>query len=74
MVFGDEDTIQVIPTGDHRDMMLTQDGQLGYELLPGDRIGVSLSKEKSVNIILLPDRDYYDLLLEKFQWGQNVIE
>ena len=74
MVFGDGDTIQIIPRGDHRDMMLTQDGQLGYELLPGDQIDVSLSREKSVTIILLPNRDYYGLLLEKFQGGQNVTE
>ena len=74
MVFGEDDLIRIIPRGDHRDMMLTQDGQLGYELLPGDQINASLAKEKSVSIILLPDRDYYDLLLEKFQWGQNVTE
>ena len=74
MVFGDEDTIQVVPRGDHRDMMLTQDGQLGYELLPGDCISVSLSREKWVSMILLQDKDYYDLLLEKFQWGQNLAE
>ena len=74
MVFGDEDTIQVVPRGDHRDMMLTQDGQLGYELLPGDCISVSLSREKWVNMVLLQDKDYYDLLLEKFQWGQNLAE
>jgi len=74
MVFGDEDTIQVVPRGDHRDMMLTQDGQLGYELLPGDCISVSLSREKWVSMVLLQDKDYYDLLLEKFQWGQNLAE
>jgi len=35
--------VTITPKGDHREIFLTQDGQLGYELLPGDRVEVSIS-------------------------------
>jgi NAD+ kinase len=52
--------------------MLTQDGQLGYEILPGDRIELSLSRDKVVNVVTLPQRTYFDLLQEKLKWGQGI--
>lgn len=53
--------------------MLTQDGQLGYELLPDDRLEVMLDSDIFVSTIELKNRSYYDLLREKLRWGFNGI-
>ncbi|ADE56980.1 MULTISPECIES: NAD(+)/NADH kinase [Aminobacterium] len=72
VIVGENDVISLIPRGTHRDLMLTQDGQLGYEILPGDRIELSLSRDKVVNVVTLPQRTYFDLLQEKLKWGQGI--
>jgi len=71
MILSDKDIITIVPEGQNREIMLTQDGQLGYELLPGDRIDMQLDKEKTISIITLRGRDYYALLQEKFKWGHS---
>ena len=70
---GEDDTITLIPRGNHRDLLLTQDGQLGYEILPGDRIDISLSRTHKIDVLTLPSRNYYDLLQEKLRWGQGIV-
>ncbi len=74
MILGEEDVVTLSPQGQHREIMLTQDGQLGYELLPGDHIHVSLSRDKFVEVITLPENEYYSLLKEKFRWGHSKRE
>jgi NAD+ kinase len=64
-----EDTITLIPRSGVRDMTLTQDGQLAYEVLPGDRIDISLSKDRAIRTISLPGRTFLDLVQEKLGWG-----
>ncbi|MDT8283902.1 MAG: NAD(+)/NADH kinase [Thermovirgaceae bacterium] len=73
MVLSESDTITITPEGQHREIMLTQDGQLGYELLPGDCISISIDPEKKVGIITLPENEYFTLLQEKFQWGHRTM-
>ena len=73
VVVGEDDTITLIPRGNHRDLLLTQDGQLGYEILPGDRIDISLSRTHKIDVLTLPSRNYYDLLQEKLRWGQGIV-
>ncbi|NLM70608.1 MAG: NAD(+)/NADH kinase [Synergistaceae bacterium] len=73
VVAGEDDTITLIPRGNHRDLLLTQDGQLGYEILPGDRIDISLSRSHKIDVIILPSRNYFDLLQEKLRWGQGIV-
>lgn len=73
VIFSDNDRLSLIPEGDHRDLVLTQDGQLSYEILPSDRIDIRLSSEKKVKLIMLPSRSYYELLQEKLQWGQGIV-
>ncbi len=74
IILGNDDEVAIVPEGDNRDLMLTQDGQLGYELLPGDRITVCLAPDKRISTISLPERDYYDLLQQKLNWGQSQTE
>jgi NAD+ kinase len=73
VVAGEDDTVTLVPRGNHRDLLLTQDGQLGYEILPGDRIEISLSRTQKIDVILLPSRNYFDLLQEKLRWGQGIV-
>lgn len=73
VILSDTDNICVIPKGDARNLMLTQDGQLGYELLPGDELHVMLDNQIFVRTIQLTGRSYYDLLREKLRWGFNGI-
>ncbi|MBL3538930.1 NAD(+)/NADH kinase [Aminivibrio sp.] len=70
---GENDVITITPKGNHRDLLLTQDGQLGYEILPGDSILISLNGDKAVSVITLPTRNYFDLLQEKLQWGRGIV-
>jgi NAD+ kinase len=64
-----DDTITLIPKGSIRDITLTQDGQLAYEVLPDDRIEISLSKDKAIRTVSMPGRNFFDLVQEKLGWG-----
>ncbi|MDR2522541.1 MAG: NAD(+)/NADH kinase [Synergistaceae bacterium] len=68
-----EDTITLIPRGGARDVTMTQDGQLAYEVLPGDFLHISLSKDRRVRTISMPGRTFLDLVQEKLGWGQSRI-
>jgi len=72
LVLGDTDTLTLVPLGDHHEILLTQDGQLGYEMLPGDRLEISLLQNGGITAIVLPGRDYYTLLQEKLRWGRDL--
>ncbi|HQQ10565.1 MAG TPA: NAD(+)/NADH kinase, partial [Synergistales bacterium] len=72
IVLSESDTVTITPEGQHREIMLTQDGQLGYELLPGDNISISLDKDRNIGIITLPENEFFSLLQEKFQWGHRT--
>lgn len=73
VILSGEDRAVVIPKGDARSLMLTQDGQLGYELLPGDELHAMLDPDIRVQMIQLNGRSYYDLLRKKLRWGFNGI-
>lgn len=74
VVLSDSDVVNVYPLGDDiRNIMLTLDGQLGYDLMPEDRIEVRLDPDVYIHTIQLPGRNYYDLLREKLRWGYNGI-
>ena len=73
VVLSSTDLAVIAPKGNMRNLMLTQDGQLGYELLPDDRLEVMLGSDIFVSTIELKNRSYYDLLREKLRWGFNGI-
>ena len=66
------DRISLIPRGSSRDVTLTQDGQLGYEVFPGDRIDLELAQDKFVRTVVLQGRSFLDLVQEKLGWGQSM--
>ena len=73
VILSEDDSAVVIPRGDARSLILTQDGQLGYELLPGDELHAKLDDDVRVQTIQLNGRSYYDLLRQKLRWGFNGI-
>lgn len=73
VILGGKDKACVTPKGDNRNLILTQDGQLCYELLPDDRLEATLDPDIYISTIQLKDRSYYNLLREKLRWGFNGI-
>ncbi|MCF7935702.1 MAG: NAD(+)/NADH kinase [Synergistales bacterium] len=73
LVLGEHDSVTLVPLGEHRELILTQDGQLGYEILPGDRFEVFISPGKTVQTISPHYGEYYELLREKFLWGKSQV-
>ena len=69
LMASENDTINLIPRGASRDLMLTQDGQLAYEIFPGDKIDVRLSRTKKIRTVNLAGRDFLDIVREKLGWG-----
>ena len=51
------------------DIMLTLDGQFGYELHQGDVISITKYKRHSLQLVQSPNRDYYELLRTKLNLG-----
>jgi NAD+ kinase len=53
------------------EVILTFDGQVGFNLMGNDRVIISKS-EKKLKLIKSPDQDYYDILRTKLKWGENT--
>jgi NAD+ kinase len=51
------------------DVVLTLDGQVGYELKPQDIVRIRKS-ETSFNLVQPPNRNYFDVLRNKLKWGR----
>ena len=71
LIASEDDCITLIPRGVSRDIMLTQDGQLAYEVLPNDRIDITLSTHKKIRTVNLPGRNFLDIVREKLGWGSS---
>jgi NAD+ kinase len=53
------------------EVTLTLDGQVGFDLLPGDRVIVSKSEER-IRLIKSPYQTYFEILRTKLMWGGAV--
>lgn len=69
LVVSENDCVTLIPRGVSRDLMLTQDGQLAYEVLPNERIDIKLACSKKIRTVNLPGRNFLDIVREKLGWG-----
>ncbi|MGE5841703.1 MAG: NAD(+)/NADH kinase [Deltaproteobacteria bacterium] len=47
---------------------LTFDGQVGFDLFPGDKVLIQKAKEK-LKLIKSPNQSYFEILREKLMWG-----
>ena len=70
LMASDNDTITLIPRGVSRDLILTQDGQLAYEVFPNDRIDIRLSRTKKIRTVILPEKNFLDIVRDKLGWGK----
>lgn len=69
LVIPEDSTVEIELMQKEGDIMLTLDGQFGYELHLGDIVTVTKYKRHSVKIVQSPKRDYFELLRTKLYLG-----
>jgi len=62
--------IEISMGGPSEEVLLTFDGQVGFDLMDHDRVIVSKS-EKKLKLIKSPNQDYFDILRTKLKWGES---
>ena len=71
IIVPDTSAIDVQMGEESEEVILTFDGQVGFNLVGNDRVIISKS-EKKLKLIKSPDQDYYDILRTKLKWGENT--
>ncbi len=71
IIFGPGDRLTLKPRRDNDDVYLTVDGQEVYAVETDQKMEVRLSMERHINVVALPQLDYFDLLHQKLMWGFN---
>jgi len=69
LVIPAESSIRVVVKSGE-DVMLTVDGQVGVALSEGEEIRCTQS-EYQINLIQHGDKGFFDVLREKFKWGER---
>ena len=69
IIVPDTSVIEVQMGKHNEEVILTFDGQVGFDLMAHDRVIISKS-EKKLKLIKSPDQDYYDILRTKLKWGE----
>ena len=69
IVMPDDAEIKLKLVSDNENVVLTLDGQSGYDLEPQDHVKVRKS-EISFNLIKPTNRNYFDVLRGKLKWGR----
>jgi NAD+ kinase len=64
----DDSVIEIRLLSGDSDVFVTLDGQVGVDFTEGNSVVVTKSKRK-VRLIEPPERDYYDVLRTKLNWG-----
>ncbi|MFA9461674.1 NAD(+) kinase [Thiohalorhabdus methylotrophus] len=62
--------IEVVLANNPGEVQLTMDGQTNFALQDGDRIHIQRD-EHNVHLLSDPRRSYFDVLREKFSWGER---
>ena len=70
LVIPDAVTIEIDFQAGDDSVFLTLDGQVGIELLPGDRIVVRKAAEK-LRLVIPSKKTYYQVLRSKLKWGER---
>jgi NAD+ kinase len=69
IILPDEATIWItLSRPSEEQVSLTFDGQVGFDLLDGDRVAVHKAKER-IKLIKSPDHGYFEILRAKLGWG-----
>jgi NAD+ kinase len=68
MVFSEKDFLKVVVESEHKEAMLTLDGQTSFKLGSPGTILVHKAGH-SINLIKFQERSYYEVLRTKLHWG-----
>jgi len=69
IVVPDENTIEIKLINENEGVILTLDGQIGYQMKTGDTVSISKSTT-NFNLVQPPNRNYFDVLRNKLKWGR----
>ncbi|MDH4230053.1 MAG: NAD(+)/NADH kinase [Nitrospirota bacterium] len=64
--------IEIRLISEEESSMVTFDGQVGFSLRSGDVIAVQAA-ENRLNLIVSPERNYYEVLRTKLKWGGELV-
>ena len=68
MVISEEETIEIVVSGEEEQMNIATDGRFNYDLMCEDHISISAS-DNDISLVKLPDRTFYTILREKMRVG-----
>ncbi len=69
IVVPDTAEIELILDNENEGVVLSLDGQIGHQMLAGDRITIRKS-ETTFNLVHPSNRNYFDVLRNKLKWGR----
>ena len=68
LIIPDTTEVKILLEGSPEDMILTLDGQEGFEIDPGDQIFIKKSKN-DIHMISFSDQSYYKILKTRLKWS-----
>ena len=69
IVVPDAASIELKLENENEGVVLTLDGQTGYPMKAGDRVVIRKSRT-TFNLVQPSNRNYFDVLRDKLQWGR----
>lgn len=69
IVIPDDDMIEINLKNENEGVVLTLDGQIGYQMKTGDTVSIRKSTT-NFNLVKPPNRNYFDVLRNKLKWGR----
>ncbi len=73
LVISDNSRITIDTANNNDQLIITADGQVGEPLQCGDKIEISKSTDKEVQLINLPNNSYFSVLRHKLGWRGSSI-
>jgi NAD+ kinase len=70
IIIPDTSMIEISMGRHSEEVLITFDGQVGFDLKDYDKVIVSKS-EKKLRLIKSPNQDYFDILRTKLKWGES---
>ncbi|MCY7376153.1 MAG: NAD(+)/NADH kinase [Pyrinomonadaceae bacterium] len=69
IVVPDDAVIEINLKNENEGVVLTLDGQIGYQMKTGDTVSIRKSTT-NFNLVQPPNRNYFDVLRNKLKWGR----
>lgn len=69
LVVPDDNTVEINLINENEGVVLTLDGQIGYQVKTGDTISIRKSRI-NFNLVRPPSRNYFEVLRNKLKWGR----